>query len=317
MTNIRIEGGESSVRKYQYWLTVISCCCSFALLFVLWLCCFSFYPSAALTNIQIQEREPSRRKYWDWLTVRSIPLLLWRKYRLRTTQTWVGSCLNCSFVLRFVLSLCSFDKDTDGGMRTTQMQVMHLISSFVRFAVRLLLCCFEEDTTDRATRSTRTRVLHLICSFVYCTFCCNLIIGTHVYSSAALTRISIRGIRTTRDASTAFYDLFVFSFRCTDTFYPSAACFGPKKNFTSIYIDHVAQILFSPSLPPSLPPSLRITMGSVFSLTQEVFMFCVRTLYGVGLWSSEKGLSIGANHSQTWRHADMETCTKDRVSLSK
>lgn len=112
--------------------------------------CF-FYPSAALTKIQIQEREPSgskywywltvrsirllfwqryryrkenhRRKYWDWLTVRSIPLLLWRKYRMRTTQTWVRYCLNCSFVLRFVLSLCSFDKDTNGGMRTTRIQV--------------------------------------------------------------------------------------------------------------------------------------------------------------------------------------------------
>lgn len=112
-------------------------------LFVLSVCCFDENTDTGKRTIRKQvliwltvrsirllfwqryryRKENHRRKYWDWLTVRSIPLLLWRKYRMRTTQTWVGYCLNCSFVLRFVLSLCSFDKDTNGGMRTTRIQV--------------------------------------------------------------------------------------------------------------------------------------------------------------------------------------------------
>lgn len=165
----------------------------------------SFYPSAALTKIQ-NENHPDVSQILLELfvrsAVRSIPLQFWQRYEWRSENYPDPSCI---------------------------------------WSLRLLLCCFEEDT-DRATRSTQTRVLHLICSFVYCTFCCNLIIGTHVCPSAALTKIFIRGIRTARDASTAFCDLLVRSFR--GTFYPSAACLGLKAIFTSIHIDHDSQIFF-------------------------------------------------------------------------
>ena len=227
----------------------------------------SFYPSAALTKIQIQEREPQTQvlrlvdssfypsaaltkiqnenhpdvsrillEFFVRPAVRSIPLQFWQRYGWRNENDPDASCI---------------------------------------WSLRLLLCCFEEDT-DRATRSTRTRVPHLICSFVYCTFCCSLIIGAHVYPSAALTKIFIRGIRTTRDASTAFCDLFVRPFRCT--FYPSEACFGLKAIFTSIHTDHDSQIFFSP------PPSLRIAMRFIFSLTPDVSLRKVRhTVSGFGV----------------------------------
>lgn len=126
---------------------------------------FLFYPSAALTKIQ-NNNHPDMSRILLELFVRSAV----RYISLRFWQRY--------------------------GWRNESYPDASCIWSLC-----LLLCCFEEDT-NRETRSTRTRVMHLICTFV---FCCNLINGADVYPFAALTKIFIRRIRTTRDASTAFF----------------------------------------------------------------------------------------------------------------
>lgn len=52
--------------------------------------------------------------------------------------------LDLSFVSLYIISRCCFDEDTDGGMRATRMQEVHLIGSFVRVAV---VYCYED--TDK------------------------------------------------------------------------------------------------------------------------------------------------------------------------